>query len=476
MCRLSLIALGCAPALACVTVCVTVCVTGGASRAAAQPAGEAAGRPSSAPSAPVEAAPAEPASPEPAEPASPEPASEPPAETPAVAPTNVSVDDEAAIRAALAADQASEPEPAAPPLAAPSGPAAFLQSMNPDISFIADFALAAFSSEDDNLQAGAHDPLKNGFNLQQLELSVGAAVDPYFRFDANIVFAQFGVEIEEAYATTLDLPEHLQLRAGQFLTRFGRTNPTHPHTWDFVDQPFAIGRLFGAEGNRGLGAELSWLSPLPWYVELVTSATDASGEATARSFYGPNNLGVDTPFDLQYTLAIKQFFPLSDDWSLAWGVSSATGPNGTGRANRSDVYGTDLYIKWRPVASQDLRMLSLHTEWFYRRRQVPQAVLQDVSGFASVMYRFARRWAVASRYDYGTAAVDANFEVASDYLDPEWDEARSRATVNTTFWPTEFSRVRVQGSVDLPGWLDDPIWAMFLAFEVVTGAHGAHAF
>ena len=54
-------------------------------------------------------------------------------------------------------------------------------------------------------------------------------VDPYFRFDSNLVFSQFGVEIEEAYATTLDLPANLQVRAGQFLTRFGRINATHPH-------------------------------------------------------------------------------------------------------------------------------------------------------------------------------------------------------------------------------------------------------
>ena len=66
------------------------------------------------------------------------------------------------------------------------------------------------------------------------------------------------------YAAPL-LPHSLQARAGQFLTRFGRLNPTHPHTWDLVDQPFALGRVFGSEGNRGAGVELSWLTPLSWY-------------------------------------------------------------------------------------------------------------------------------------------------------------------------------------------------------------------
>jgi hypothetical protein len=397
---------------------------------------------------------------------------------PASAPV-IDAADEEAIRRALAQDSASNAQagdgvPITPSTkSAPAGSG--LQSLIPDLAFIADFALAYFS-EDENLQSGGHDPVKNGFNLQQLELSVGAAVDPYFRFDANIVFSQFGVEVEEAYATTLALPEHLQLRAGQFLTRFGRLNATHPHAWDFVDQPFALGRVFGAEGNRGLGTELSWLSPLPWYVELVGSITDAGGEATARSFYGPEDLGVESPFDLQYTVAIKQFFPLSEDWSFAWGLSGASGPNPTGRDNRSEVYGTDLYLKWRPISFQSYQYVAIHTEWLYRRRQVPEAVLQDLSSFSSLAFRFARRWAVAGRYEHGSPAVDASFDDAPDYLDPEWDSGRTRVSLNTTFWPTEFSRLRLQGSVDMPEWESEPIWATFLALEVVTGAHGAHQF
>ena len=124
------------------------------------------------------------------------------------------------------------------------------QSLNPDISFITDVAAAYFSA-DDPLMGGGHDPTKTGFNLQQLELYVSGAVDPYFRFDANLVFSQFGVEIEEVYATTLALPWNLQLRAGQFLTRFGRINNSHPHTWNFVDQMLVMGKFFGGGHLEG---------------------------------------------------------------------------------------------------------------------------------------------------------------------------------------------------------------------------------
>jgi len=60
-------------------------------------------------------------------------------------------------------------------------------------------------------------------------------------------------------------------------------------------------------------------------------------------------------------------------------------------------------------------------------------------------------------------------------LEPEWVEERHRIAANVTYWPTEFSRLRLQGSRDLPEWRS-PVWAAFLAVELVTGAHGAHPF
>jgi hypothetical protein len=389
--------------------------------------------------------------------------------------TASSASDLAEIERALARDlteQQQQPAPAVPQAAQGAGA---LQKLIPDISLIGDFALAAFS-EDENLQGGGHDPTVNGFNLQQLEMSIQSNVDPYFRFDANIVFAQFGVEVEEAYGTTLGLPFGLQARGGQFLTRFGRINPTHPHSWDFVDQPFAVSRVFGGEGNRGLGLELSWLTPLPWYVELVGSSNMAGGEATARSFFGQDDLGVDGPLDLEYVGAIKQFFPLSDDLSLLLGLSGATGPNATGRSNRSNVFGIDLYLKFRPITEESITVISLQSEWLYRRRQIPEDVLSDLTGYAQVFWRFAARWGVAIRYELGTPALDQDGEAGSDALDPDWTKDRHRTSASLTFWPTEFSRLRIQGSADLPSWRDEPIFALFLAAELAIGAHGAHSF
>ncbi|WP_375766008.1 zinc-regulated TonB-dependent outer membrane receptor [Archangium gephyra] len=395
----------------------------------------------------------------------------------------LSAEDLKEIQEALGQDAAEAPQAGTPPDSIPAAPASSGVTLSPtnvdfhglNLSFVLDVAAAAFTSKEP-LQTGGHDPTASGFNFQQLEMSLTTAVDPYFRFTGNIVFSQFGVEVEEAYATTTDLPASLQLRAGQFLTRFGRLNPTHPHAWDFADQPFAVGRIFGGEGNRGLGVEASWLSPLPWYLEVVGSVTDASGESTARSFLGAGGGGVTSPFDFQFTGAVKQFFPLSDDLSLMWGLSGANGPNPTGYHNRTDVLGTDVYLKYRPLSAGSTTQVTLQAELFYRRRQVPEDVLSDFNGYGQVLWRFDQRWAAGGRYEFGSPARALNGAIAEDPLDTEWADNRQRISANVTFWPTEFSRLRLQGATDLVGWRDRPDYSVFLALEVVMGAHGAHAF
>ena len=378
-------------------------------------------------------------------------------------PEGVSDDELKQLEASLGADADETPTPPTAPLSL----AAAVQSMNPHISLILDVALAYFHGKP--RQAGAHDPNKTGFTFQQLELHMDAAVDPYFKLDANIVFSQFGVEVEEAYATSLAIPWGFQVRLGQFLTRFGRLNPTHPHTWSFADQTLVHGKFFGGEGNRGIGLELSWLAPTPWYLELVASGTQADGECCARSYFGGDNSAIRGPQDFLYTLAIKQFFAFDSSWSLFWGLTAQLGPNATGQDNRSEIYGTDLYLRWRPTDSTERMAFSLQAEGMFRSRQVPGEVLQDWGLYAQAVWQITPEWEVGARYDFVTGQ-------ANDDLDPDWTRDRSRASLQVTLYPSHFSRLRVQGSYDAPGWREDPIWAAILSAELLIGAHGSHTF
>lgn len=364
--------------------------------------------------------------------------------------SGTSADDLAAIEASLATDAEVAEATSTPP-----APAAANQ-LSLDAAFILDVAGAWFS-EEEPLQTGAHDPQVTGFNFQQLELSVGASVDPFLRFDASIVFSLFGVEVEEAFASTLALPGSLKLRAGQFLTRFGRLNATHPHSWSFVDQPIVNSEFFGGEGSRGVGAELSWLTPLPWYVDLIGSSTMANGE-TAPSFYGDEELSVRGPQDLLYTTRIEQFFPFSDTFSLLWGVSAQFGPNATGPNNRTEIYGTDLYLRYRPPAGRSA--LSLQLEGMIRNRQVPDSVQQNAGGRAELVWSINPSWETGARLEW---------------LDPDEGD-RTRGTLQATYYPSHFSRLRLQSSVDVPSWVDRPIYAAMLSLEILVGAHGSHSY
>ncbi len=340
-------------------------------------------------------------------------------------------------------------------------------STNPEIALILDTALAYFSDEPQQL--GAHDPNHTGFTLQQLEMHIEANVDPFFHLNANLVFSQFGVEVEEAFLSSLAFPYGLKLRAGQFLTRFGRINATHPHSWNFADQPITNGKFFGGEGSRGLGAELSWLAPTPWFAELVVSANEAVGVCCARTFYGSDDLGINGIEDFLYTAALKQFFPFNDDLSLLLGLSGQFGPNSSGNGNRSELYGYDLYLRYRPVDSELRRSLTLQSEGMFRSRQYPGRVIQDVGIYSQLVFHANLNWEFGLRQEWVSGAEN-------DPLDPEWFEERHRYSVQATYYPSHFSRFRAQGNLDFIPGRSEPMWGAILAVEVLIGAHGAHEF
>ena len=360
------------------------------------------------------------------------------------------------------------PAPAGPPAETPP-PAGSLT--NPEIAAILDVA-GAYYSTPEPLPAGGHDPAATGFAFQQLELALGAAADPYLRFDGNLVFGPSGVEVEEAYATTLALPANLQLRAGQFLSRFGRINPTHPHRWSFVDLPIAAGRYLGPEGSRGIGVEGAWLAPLPWFAEVIVAAQgpgeahlhDHDGEEEPAGEHGVEDLG-----DLVYTVALKQFFPLGEDVGLLFGVSTQQGPDPLAPGGRSSLLGADLHLRYRPVASTDRAALTLQLEGFRRVGREEGETLRDHGGYAQLVWSIDPAWETGVRYEWVSG-------LANEHLAPAEFGARRRAAAQLTHYPSHFSRLRLQVNRDDPLYRTKAFWAAFLQLEVTVGAHGSHAY
>jgi hypothetical protein len=362
--------------------------------------------------------------------------------------------------------------------------------MNPDISFILDSAFTWYDDKPD--LRGGHDPSGIGFNLQGLEMALSADVDPYFRFKSAVVFSLFGLEIGETYGETTSLPYQLQLKAGQFKTNFGRTNPTHMHTWSFVTQPLVLSKFFGGEGLRGMGVELSQLVlPMPGTFRWYLSVQNVSGAATGRSF-APTSSDIKELQDLTATARVEEFVPLSPNWDLLTGLNYAVGRNKTGKDNLTEVFGPDVYLKWRNRTSGGRSLVGWQTELFVRRRQIPDGVLEDFGGYSEVHWRPDRYWGAATRYEYvsgidprgedssffgGSILGESGPENVADPMDPNWTRGRHRGAVQLSYYPSHFSRVRLQYSLDHRPYSDDEFSNMvFCQLEFVTGAHGGHAY
>jgi len=413
------------------------------------------------------------------------------------------------IEQALKADQAAKdkahPKEAPAQAASPSGANAaagspapstsafgrLIQSLNPDISAILDLAAGWYSNESGTLKSD-DDPANTGFNAQEIEIAFQAVVDPYFRADIFVTVPNLNsFEIEEGFLTTTNLPWNLQVRAGVFRAAFGRQNMQHLHLQDFTRRP-AINALFlGLDGLRSPGLEINWLVPgIPFYLLLEASAFSVAAS-------GPNEqlatFGGGEHWDFAYVASAKAFWELGESSALYAGLSYAHGktsqtatindvlpstrpitsdPFPTNLNNLfSNLYGADLYFKWKPAnAARTYVSVAWTTEFMLR--DIPAQLTaagapspEQLEGglYTQLVVQAARRWYLGLRGEVlGIPQADS---VHREY-----------ATAGSiTFAASEFARMRLYGEVRFPAGRD-VYGAMFVQLEASIGAHGAHPY
>lgn len=346
------------------------------------------------------------------------------------------------------------------------------------------------------------------------------------------------VELEEAWLESVSLPGNLQVRGGQMLTEFGRLNIQHPHQWGFIDAPLASARFLGPDGLRNPGARLSWLMPTPFFSEVFLTVQDSQGE-TASSFrsegghthgdeeeeelpfayrHADNDRGVEGIEDMLLTPRWAVSFDLTDSQSVVLGASGAFGPNssGSGGDTMTQIYGADVYWKWTsPRHHRGFPFVSFQAEGMIRRYEAgafdwadedsggvfpDEGILVDSTGAAAtlrsewltdhgfytqLLYGFTPGWVAGVRYDYvGSQRGDyerAGYLVADGAgggeavgRDP-FRSSRWRVSPNLTWYPSEFSKIRLQYNYDHRNDFgnDHSVW---LQFEFILGAHAAHTF
>jgi hypothetical protein len=183
-------------------------------------------------------------------------------------------------------------------------------------------------------------------------------------------------------------------------------------------------------------------------------------------------------------------FDLSDSQTLLAGTSAAFGPNGSGSSADTQIYGLDLFYKWKsPNQNGGFPFVTWQTEGIVRRYgaagsnsadlngdglldPVPGETLLDYGFYTQVVYGFRKGWTTGLRGDFVTSELGEYERLYGHDIDRA---TRWRISPDVTYYPTEFSKLRVQYNFDRRTGIGDD-HSLWLQFEFLLGSHAAHKF
>jgi hypothetical protein len=329
-----------------------------------------------------------------------------------------------------------------------AAPARVAPSTLPDISVIGDFQ-TSYKNTKRNFNAG----------INEAEISMQSVVDPYARADffftlsKDPVTGRFTFDVEEGYLTTLSLPAHLQLKVGKFRSALGRINPVHPHALPFINLPTAYENYFG-DGINDEGISLSWLIPNSlFYQELVVQVTD--GPLDSPSF--SRSVG-NTYFGLAH---LKNFFDLSANTTLEFGLSGMTGSNTYNLI--SNIGAIDLTYKWKPVQYNTYKSFTWQSEAYFSNANTPSdKVVNSFGMYSFINFQFTKRLFFTGMYSFSNKPYSASVK-----------ENSYSGTIG--WYATEFQKIEIEGKTTTSN-VDRQQNQVLLRWIFVIGTHGAHQY
>tara|TARA_R110002073_G_scaffold84612_3_gene201617 strand:+ start:90508 stop:91836 length:1329 start_codon:yes stop_codon:yes gene_type:complete len=370
----------------------------------------------------------------------------------------------------------------------------------------------------------AHDALTSGFNLRETEIVMSGTVDPYFDAFLTAALSGDGIELEEAWFQSRNLPAGLQLKGGKFLSGFGYHNEKHTHSWDFADQNLAYLSLLGDHGLSGNGLQLTWLAPTPFFIQLgaellqgeelekfgamldneeLAEEISAEFDPNGNGEFSVEELNFDSKSGPHLSVAFARFGPdLGTDHALQFGASVAHHNDtqsfheeSSGEAfaaqGHANLYGIQAVFKRFPRSDYGKGGYSLQGEYlrfdaderatFHTDSTeigLPISFKQDAA-YVQGSYGFAPRWQLALR----TAAAGIGGTLRKGNEQTETGISRQHS-IALSWYATEFSRLRLQfsrndinfGTHDIDTSQDGNFNQVFLQYNLSLGAHGAHTF
>lgn len=423
--------------------------------------------------------------------------------------------------------RAAKPAPAPLPVTDRIGEVSSGTAMNPKISVIFDGVYYTDNKQGagpemlehiDGINHGhdhaghSHGELERGFNLRETEIAFSSTVSPYF--DAAMymtVSSDGGVELEEAWFDTRQLPAGLKLRGGKFLSNIGYLNSQHPHTWDFIDATLPYRTLLGDHGLMDTGVRLDWtpktgsvytllgLELLQGREQTIATGAEELPDDVIGTGFGAMPDGKAGP---RLLTAYAKFSPdLGDSHALRvglWGAKSnhlqeihdhrEEDPAAVvhGLSGDASLWGIEAVYKFDAPGAEGVGDLTVAAEYLRERKDLevvyhqtnagllgaPRAFTQD-GLYLQAVYGFAPNWQVGLRYDVSglTSEVDLGTSVTGYDQSDRWTLAVTRSL-------TEFSRLRLQAStadLSVEG-ASERVNQVYLQYQHSLGSHGAHAF
>jgi len=327
------------------------------------------------------------------------------------------------------------------------GASAAAKALNPDISVIGDF-----------LGAAGKNPVQPGPALEMHESEVGlqAIVDPYARADFFLSFGEEGVNLEEGYITFTSLPGGLVAKVGKMRAAFGKVNTLHNHVLPWADRPLVTQNLVGGEdGIDDAGISVTRILPAPKDIFLEATAQVFRGDSS--DVFKSNQRG-----EISLVGHLRGYKDLTDNTNVDLGFSYARGHNEVGSAYRTQLYGLDATLHWKPLRRAIYHSFIGRSELIWSEREQVGPVQQAFGFYTSGDYQLGRRWFVGERYDRSERATNASL-------------TDSGFSTILTYWPSEFSQIRGQYRFGRYADGRDANELLF-QFQFSLGAHGAHPF
>jgi hypothetical protein len=377
-----------------------------------------------------------------------------------------------------------------------------------DFGLAADFVGNLTQRNVDKAGAGTFRGQENRFFPREVELNLFGQIDPYARGEVRIEMAEeergqeTAVSLAEANLTLMTLPFNTQSKIGQMRARYGWSNQLHEEALHWTDRPGVYRAYFGDEGLLEKGAELSWVAPLPFYLEALVGAFNGDNETA----FGRGRIK-----EPMITGRLRTFFELGDEHAIQLGASVAHGLDA--ERLRHTLPGFDIRYKYRPEGwLHPLLTVGGEGIWSIRRRTVtrdfviPGAIIvpgelidTDGDGIPDTLgpdilepdsiltvgnhrtftrfgyYLYAelqpfKRWAFGARYDYVEQLIRGREKAIEPYV---------------SFFPSEFLRFRLgykltERSSDAGFSANEAsarkVNELFFQATFILGAHPAHPF